>query len=97
MRISLLILLMHFISGACLNASAQGGEELIDIDRDGAADTLRMDTERGVIVCILSSHDFKPVESLPIDYLEWSWLETENGDVHLVRNFNRYTEYSTFG
>jgi hypothetical protein len=38
-----------------------------DFDRDRARDTVWFDRSRSVIVCRLSSHDFRPIESLPLE------------------------------
>jgi hypothetical protein len=38
-----------------------------DLDSDKIPDTVYFDFEKSVIVCRLSSHDFEPIESLPVE------------------------------
>ena len=52
-----------------------------DIDLDGIRDTVYIDAEKSTIVCVLSSMNYKPVFSKPIEILnETSGIsETKNG------------------
>jgi len=45
----------------------QENEPLCDIDGDGLEDSVVLDTTRFVIVCRLSSHNYEPMESLPLE------------------------------
>src|SRR5690554_3383922 len=63
----------------CTNVFAQ--EKLVkDIDFDGINDTIYVDTEKGVIVCQLSTRNFQTIESKPISINEHAHIsETKNG------------------
>ncbi|WP_344929011.1 hypothetical protein [Aquimarina addita] len=60
-----LLIALIFIS---FSAIAQN-ELKMDIDFDGVTDTIFIDTEKSTIVCLLSSKNFKRVESNPIEIL----------------------------
>jgi hypothetical protein len=65
----------------CANFSLGQNALVKDIDLDGKSDTVYIDAKKSTIVCVLSSMNYKPVVSKPIEILnETSGItETKNG------------------
>jgi hypothetical protein len=74
-----------------LTITATAQEPLIkDLDTDGRADTVRIDPERAVIVCRLSSKQFRKLESGPIETLtEQSGIKGTRNGFEFYNNFMR--------
>ncbi len=65
----------------CANFSLGQNALVKDVDLDGKRDTVYIDAKKSTIVCVLSSMNYKPVASKPIEILnETSGItETKNG------------------
>lgn len=71
-------LILFFI----LNQAAVFGQAFIkDIDFDGINDTVYIDIEKSTIICKLSTENFKPISSKPIEILNLSSgiMDAKNG------------------
>ncbi|RYD50959.1 MAG: hypothetical protein EOP52_11150 [Sphingobacteriales bacterium] len=81
--------LFSILSLLATTATAQ--EPLVkDLDTDGRADTVRIDPDRTVIVCLLSSKQFRKLESQPIETLtEQSGIKATRNGFEFYNNFMR--------
>jgi len=78
------------------NITAQGVKLklIVDLDNDQINDTVYFDYEKSVIVCKLSSHDFKPIESKPVEIPDYliDIDKSNDGFCFLMRYMDRKNE-----
>ncbi len=74
-----------------LSLSTKGQEPLVkDLDGDGINDKVYLDPARSVLVCELSTQNFRKVESYPVDYFsENARLEPTRNGFEFRNNFMR--------
>lgn len=91
------IIFLLTCTAMCISINAQENKVYGDIDKDGIADTVYIDSERVVMGHKLSSQQFRAVETSLLDESYNLWLHLDKESVTLTRNANRYTEFFTFG
>jgi len=81
------------------NITAQGTESklIVDLDNDQINDTVYFNYEKSVIVCKLSSRDFKPLESKPVEIPDYLIdIDKSNDGFCFANHWQRYGFFNYF-
>ena len=86
-----------FVVG-CSGMQAQSFEKLVkDLDGDQKQDTVYLDEVTSCIVCKLSSREYEPIESLPIEVLNFnSGVDNTDGGFSFCNHWMRAGYYNYF-